>query len=448
MRIRALVIVTATILAAGPLGARTAGAMVQDFSGGGISAAGRPTITSRAAALGNPSAVTWSSRRNVGANYTWSYGAHLASTSSATKTYLHEVATTDRVGGNWADNNGPYLGVNYVRGNASGSSWGTPFRLNAKAQHGDAAAIAASGKYVYASWYRVMKYINFDPDAPRTLYFRRNTSHGASASWGARQALTSTSGRVGVPALASAGTFVYIAYTDADNGDIRLAISNDRGASWTTSTIGTTTSTGDAFDGAPVVAAAGSNVVVSWTAADDGSVVARVSTTNGSSWDSPTTLAASSTYSSFSASSARDTRIGVTWLAEDGPQFSLWTAGTWGDVRSVGPPNGRVYIYHYQPALVFGAAGQVAVAWGACWANCETFDELTKVDLAWAESKDDGVTWYDPQVVGPGGGSTWRANDAPSVLWPTAGKRIVAWNGYRLGYPYYRMFLKIGSGAN
>ena len=448
-RIRALVIFLAMILAVGPPGARPAAASVEGSAADGLAGGGQtpvgPTATS------NPSAVTWGSRQNVGANYTWSYGSHLATTSSATKTYLHDVALTDRVGGKWADNNGPYVGVMYVRGNASGTSWGTPRRLNSSSQHGDAAVIATSGKYVYVTWFRITKYQNYNPEAPRTLYFRRNTGHGAADSWKTRLALTSTTGRVGYPSIAASGAFVYVAYTDADTGSIRLATSTDRGATWTTSTIGTTTGSIEegGYEGNPSIAASGSNVVVSWLT-DDGdggpSVVVRVSTDHGANFDTPTTLDTSSTH--VSSSAARDSRIGVAWPSADGVRFRLWTAGTWSDVQTVGPPPGRAYDYHYSPAIGFGTAGQVGIAWSACWNHCDTFDELTRVDLAWAESKDGGATWYDGQVVGSGGGSTWRINDAPSVLWPTAGKRIVAWNGWRAYYASYRMFLRVGSGTN
>lgn len=448
-RIRGLVIALAAVLAAGSPGAPPAAAGIGGFSADGLAAAGQVSMTSAGTVTADPSVVTWGSRQNVGANYTWSFGSHLGTTSSATKTYLHDVAMTDRVGGKWADNNGPYVGVSYVRGNASGTSWGTPYRVNSSSQHGNGAVIATSGKYVYVAWYRLTKWINYNPDAPRTLYFRRNTKHGASDSWKARLALTSTSSRVGFVSIAAAGTFVYVAYTDANTGSIRLATSPDRGVTWTKSTIGTTTrATGDGFDGVPSVAASGPNVVVSWLGDDSLSVIARVSTNHGSNWDTPSTLVASSTGSPTSA--ARDARIGVAWPLDDGARFSQWTTGTWGDVRTVGAPtsNGRTYVEQYQPALAFGDAGQVGIAWSACWDQCDSIDESTRVDLVWAESKDDGVTWYETQVIGSGGGGTYRVNDAPAVLWPTADRRIVAWNGYQYLLPYYRMFIRVGIGTN
>lgn len=447
MRIRARVLVIALVMLA--VGAPAAQARPVD----GGDRLRNVTSSAGADALGTagPSVVTWGTRQNVGPNYTWSYGEHLATTSSATKTYLHDVATTDRVGGEWADNNGPYVGIVYSRGNASGTSWGSPKRLNSSSQHGEGGVMATSGKYLYVAWFRITKWFNYDPDAPRTLYFRRNTSHGAADSWKARLALTSTSGRVGYPSIAASGTYVYVAYTDADTGSIRLAVSPDRGVTWTKSTIGTTTGEVDGFEGNPSVAASGSNVVVSWLtdADEDGpSVMARVSIDNGTNWDTETALDTSST--NVPASAASGARIGVAWPVETGARFSLWTAGTWGTVEDVGPPtgNGRTYADNYAPALAFGATGQVGVAWSACWNQCFDWDETTRVDLVWAESSDDGATWYDAQVVGSGGGSTWRVNDAPDVLWPSAGTRIIGWNGYGVFTANYRMFLRVGSGTN
>jgi hypothetical protein len=110
--------------------------------------------------------------------------------------------------------------------------------------------------------------------------------------------------------------------------------------------------------------------------------------------------------------------------------------------------NGRSYAWNYQPALAFGAAGQAGIAWASCWSECDSFGSGTRVDLVWAESSDDGVTWYDTQVIASGSSTTWRLHDAPAVLWPTANKRIVGWNGYSLASVDYRMFLRVGSGTN
>lgn len=440
--IRATVIVLGALLAVGQPAALARPATLNQ------TAAAEP---SRVGALGVPgeSVVQWSEWRNVGANYTWSYGSHLTTTSSATKTYLHDVASTDRVNGKWADNNGPYVGVNYVRGNAIGSSWGTPFRLNSKEQHGDGGAVAASGKFVYTTWYRITKWINYNPDAPRTLYFRRNTSHGAADSWKARLALTSTSGRVGSPSVAAAGTYVYVAYTDANTGSIRVARSSDRGVTWTKSTIGSTTfETFQGFEGEPSISAVGSNVVVSWIGDASFAVVARVSTNNGADWDTETVLAESSNGSN--ATAARDDRLGVAWTTDSGASVSLWATGTWGAATTAGPPagNGRTYSRDRQPALAFGEADLVGVAWTACWATCDGFESSTRDDLVWAESNDDGATWFAAQVVADGSESTYRINDAPSIVWRTADQRLVAWNGWHPTDGYYRMFLRAGVGTN
>ena len=446
-RVRSLAFVLMAMLVVGPPTALAARPGVARGGADGLAGVATSPVGSPPMGVGNPSAVTWGARQNVGGNYSWSFGTHLATTSSATKTYLHQVQMTDRVGGKWADNNGPYVGVNYVRGNASGSSWGTPFRLNSSSQHGEAAVIAASGKYVYAAWYRITKFYNYNPDAPRTLYFRRNTKHGGSDFWKARVTMTSTSGRVGYPSIAATGALVYVAYTDADTGDIRLGTSTDNGATWDDAAVGTTTSIiNNGFEGQPSVAAAGSNVVVSWLADDASSVVAIVSIDGGANWDDPTTIDASTTETPSSA--ARDSRGGVAWATDAGVSLRTWSADTWSDPVAVAPPPGlKEYSLHYSPALAFGAAGQVGIAWSSCWSECD-FNAETRVDQLWSESNDDGATWFDTQVVQSGAGNTWRLNDAGSVLWPTEGKRILGWNGYSLASLNYRMFLKVGSGTN
>ena len=38
-------------------------------------------------------------------------------------------------------------------------------------------------------------------------------------------------------------------------------------------------------------------------------------------------------------------------------------------------------------------------------------------------------------------------NDWASVLWPSAAKRYVSWNGWRSGSASYRQYLRIGTGG-
>ncbi len=184
--------------------------------------------------------IAWGTTRNGGRNYTWNIGQSMARTASSTSAYLHTTMTTDRVGGSWVDDNGPYAGVYYSRTRNAGETWTTPKRLNPSSRHGSRGSIAASGKYVYATWVSTTRWIAYKGSSPRILYLRRNSNHGSSTAWGSTIRLTSTTGRVDWPTVAAAGANVYVAYTNSATGEIKIKISRDRASTWSTKTLGTT----------------------------------------------------------------------------------------------------------------------------------------------------------------------------------------------------------------
>ena len=410
---------------------------------------GSRTASVRGTATTASSSVSWSARKTTGSPYAWSWGLGLARTETSSSSHLHTVSMTDRVKGAWAGDKGPYVGVIYGRGNSTGTTWGTPYRVNPTNEHGDRAVVAASGKFVYAAWVRLRKWVHYSPTAPRTLYLRRNTKEGAKKAWKSRLALTSSTGRVDFPAIAAAGSSVYVAYTDSGSGSVRLAISHDHGATWTRSTIGTTSIlTSEGHTGLPTVGAVGANVVVAWLANDDGDVVARVSTNSGASWSPPDTIG-SDVRTGMSAT-GRDATLAVAWTATDGARVRTWSGGVWNDLRKVGDPYGsasfsRGYEGHNFPAVALGGAGRIGVAWSACWLNCDSSGVL--VDMFWAESEDGGATWFGSRIVADSADSSRHVNDAAAIVWPTSTRRIVLYNGYRPGTSSYRMYLRSGVGA-
>ena len=126
-------------------------------------------------------AVSWGTVHRASPDYTYTWADSLARTvTSGGTAYLHEVYTQYVINGAPAADAGPYLGVTYRRGNANGSAWGTPKRLNPSTTHGDRATVAKSGKYVYVAWRRQsdLSGSTWNGVTPQPLQFRRNTSHG------------------------------------------------------------------------------------------------------------------------------------------------------------------------------------------------------------------------------------------------------------------------------
>ena len=167
-------------------------------------------------------------------------------------------------------------GVMYPRSGNDGATWTAAVRLNPATQHGDQAKVATSGKSVYVAWISQKRWVGWSGSLARTLYVRANANHG-TGTWGSIKRLTSLTGRVGTPTIAASGANVYVAYTDSVTGSVKLAISRDRGATWSTVALGATTaSSSSGRFGVPVVSATGTLVVVSWTANANWAIKARV----------------------------------------------------------------------------------------------------------------------------------------------------------------------------
>ena len=98
---------------------------------------------------------------------------------------------------------------------------------------------------------------------------------------------------------------------------------------------------------------------------------------------------------------------------------------------------------------VFGPVrrARIGVAFPACWADCSEAVASTRADLVWAESKDEGMTWYADQVLGSATVSSRRVNSYPSVVW-YGSTRAVSWVGEAITSGYvYRVYLRTGIGA-
>ena len=386
-----------------------------------------------------PSGVLWGKTYGAGPAYTWNAGNGLARTVSAGSQRLHVAYATDRIGSRWATNSGPRMGIYYVR-STTGSTWTAPKRLNPTTQHAARVATAAAGSRVYVTWVSQTRITSFLNTAPRVLYVRVNTNHGASASWRTTIRLTSTSGRVDYPTIAASGRDVYLAYTDAVTGKVRLAVSRDYGATWTTRTMGTTTaSSAQGRQGFPSVAVSGSNAVVSWNADAAGTVLARRSTDRGTTWSAVETV---TTDNAGTVSAAvRGTRVAVTWTTGPEIHVRVALAGVWGPDRIVGSIRQDAQ-FAYSPAVALQGTTRLAVAWAEQLKGSTGWARLN-----WTESANNGALWYQTQVLGSTTSTSRRVNDWPSVQWPSESTRQVLWGGWTPNTNSYRLYIRSGTGA-
>lgn len=385
-----------------------------------------------------PSKVAWGAPRAVGGSYTWTEGAALGRTVSGTTQYLHALVQRYDVSRD---------GIYYRRA-SSGATWTVGARLNPSTQYAGRSAIATSGSYVYATW---MSFAGPPPaEGPRVVYFRANGTHG-SGSWGSIIRLTSTSGRADAPRIAASGTRVYVTWTDAATGSVKMAISRDRGATWRTVTLGTTSrSDGWGLAASPVVAAYGGTVAVAWTYSEAGGVQLRWSSDYGATWKTSAKLVTSGAEPGTPPSiSVLGTRVAVAWTTGTGVALRVRTGATWTPIIMVRPSAGESeYLYPWIGQVVLNGASRIGVAWQACRAGCHASDpyEDLRADLLWRESADNGATWARSQVVGEAT-ATHTSWYLPSVLWPSTSTRYVLSSRWNEGTDYDNVIFKGGTGT-
>jgi hypothetical protein len=380
--------------------------------------------------------VTWATPTKPGGSYAWNFGNALGRTVRDGSQRLHQAYATDRIGGTWAKDSGPYAGIYYTR-STTGTTWTTPRRITSTSKHVTRFGLAAAGSRVYVAYVTQTKIVNYSGSAPRVLYVRVNTNHGHGDYWKSSVRLTGTTGRVDFPTVAASGTDVHIAFTNANNGDIIVATSKDRGVTWVKRTVGTTTfNTSSGRAGLPSVAVSGSTVAVTWIADGNRALKTRVSTDRGTTWGATETHD-DVTHGEFQTA-VLGSRVGVVWADGGGVQTRLRLAGGWEDPRMVIENAGT---FQYSPAIALSSTSRVAISWA------EESTTPNWVALQYAESTNDGVAWYGRQTVASTSTSTRRANDYPSIVWPSTGTRYVSWNGWTSGTNSYRLYLRKGTGT-
>ena len=215
-------------------------------------------------------------------------------------------------------------------------------RVNPADEPGEYGAIAAAGTSVYVAYLASDHDADdYDPDAPRQVRVRVNTDHGSSTAWLANKTLNAT-GRARIPAAAAAGAYGYVAFTDWIAATSWLRRTTARTPK---TTAGSRRRSGHAFvadedgyEGGPVIAAAGSLVLVAWIADDGGTLKTKISTDHGVTWpDTALTLARSSSHGVSVA--ALGDRLAVAWTTSSASGCVSSTRA--GVRRGASPPSAR-----------------------------------------------------------------------------------------------------------
>lgn len=397
--------------------------------------------------------------RRVSAPWSWTVGNALGRSDA----YLHTAWASDcpPPKGACATDSGPFVSVFWQRTPiASPAAWSAPKRVSPAGDHAVRPSVAAAGSHVYVAWVTQRSYLKYRPKAPRRVWIRVGSQQGGS--WSAPVALSGATTRADYPVVAASGNAVWVVWTAGDTGAIKLASSTDAGDTWTTTTIGATTSgrgTAEGFAGYPAIGASGANVMAAWFASPAGRQVALTSSTGASDW-SPT-----STPMQLSGPSPNDgnrfpvvrgaddgvsDRVAVGYTTADGVAVRVFDGASLGGEFAVDGPwpvsaSGHRWAGAYgASAQPFGADG-IAVAYAACRSRagakdpCRPNSTGARIDTVYRESTDGGGSWSTRRVLARATKEA-RVNEAisleadgPSGLrWFTWLARTSNWSSYRV----------------
>ncbi len=408
--------------------------------------------TARAAIVLTPTA-------RVSGPTSWTVGNAMARSNA----YLHTTWASDcpPPKGVCATDKGPFVGVFWQRSPlASHQTWTKPKRISPAGMHAVRPSVAASGTHVYVAWVSQSSYLKYRPKGTRRVWIRIGSQQGSA--WTAPLPLTGAASRADYPVVAASGNAVWVVWTASNSGAIRLASSPDAGATWTTVTIGRTTSgrgSAEGYAGFPAIGASGTNLVAAWFANRSGKQVALVSSVGGSDWtaaSAPVTVSGPSpndgnrypvVRGAGDGLSARvavgyTTAKGVAVRVFDGATLSneVLVDGPW-PVRSKGHRWTGAYGATAQP---FGTDG-LAVAYAACRPRkgakdpCRPSAKNAKIDAVYRESPDAGASWSNLRILGGSSKATpvneavsLEADGTTNLRWFTWLGRTTKWTRYRV----------------
>jgi hypothetical protein len=358
-----------------------------------------------------------------------------------------------------ATDRSPKMGV-FVQRSPAGAvpaAWGKPKRMSPGVVQAERPSIAADGNLAVVGWVTQTSYLHYRPTARRSFWIRVSTDHGAT--WRAPHQVTPFDGRVDYPRLAVQGHEIFAVWTNANTGEIRFAITNDLGATWSKRTVGTTSSTSDGsragFAGLPDVGVSGTNVALVWFADQKGQQQVALSSTGGTDLTSSTpstTLVGSSPndgqrYAAAAGSAIPgDPRVAVAFTTQSKVLVRVWDGVTLGPELAVAsfPTTavGVLYTAGYGPAVLPTGSDGLSVAFAACRRRsnvadpCDPTDPGTRIDVLVRESPDGGATWGSFRRLADATRAPFRINDEPSIAL-TTGTRRIAFDSYETSFVAY-----------
>jgi len=385
-------------------------------------------------------AITWTAAVRVSPAYAYSDTQALTLGSSETSGPKLDAVYVRR--------DTAYQGVYYRRGALSAQTWGTPKRINSSHEHASNPIIWSFWRKVKVAWRTTNADTPaYDPSAPRGIKIRVNSDFGASDAW--EPAITySTPRRVG--RIAAAGGWptigrMTIVYTDADTGDIIVALSpSDR------QVVGQTTvggDTPDGYEGHPVATTSSAGgLVVAWIDNASGRLVAKVN--DGAGWpDQVTPISDGPVWDVAAADGA------LAWASATGIYAKRWAGGDFGSggtwmptAKVAGFSSTSRYSRGYGVAITSPGRGRYGIAWTTCRQDCTANGS----SIRWRESTDWLVTFQSPELVASSNyGPSRLRNEYPSIYLTRQMRRFVIYNATNASRTLSasRVLIERGTGA-
>jgi hypothetical protein len=351
--------------------------------------------------------------------------------------------------------------VQRAAGRTVPAAWGRPVRVSPVHAHAERVSIAADGDLVAVGWVTQRSYLHYDASAPRAFWVRISTDRGRS--WRHAKRISMKRGRVDYPRIAVSDGSVAAVWTNADTGDIRMALSTDRGGTWSKGTVDTTTSRSDGtregYAGLPDIGMSGDDVAVVWFSNPSGMTRAAFSSTGGAdllSGAASTMLIGSSPndgeqYPAAAGSPTDgDPRVAVAFTTNDEVIVRIWDGATLGpEIPVASFPSvvrATTYADGYGPAVLPVAVDDVLVAFAGCRTRsgiphpCDPSDPRVRIDVLYTETDDGGSSWTPVQRLAEAS-KRFPTNDEPSVA-TTSGTRRVAFDAYGPAFTRYRVRMR------
>jgi hypothetical protein len=408
-------------------------------------------------------AITFGPERQVAGPYAWNPGKSLAASASR----LLAIWATDCPPPRHvcATDSGPRMGVFVQRSPAGANppSWSSPVRTSPGTVQAERPSIAAEGTVVIASWVTQKRYLHYRASDPRVLWVRVSNSEGKR--WRSPVRITSGAGRVDYPRVAVANGRLFITWTNADTGAIRLSYSDNLGASWTSVRVGTTTArpmgTKEGYAGLPDVGASGNNVAVAWISTPGGEQMAVTSSTGGADLDSagpiqltPTSPNDGQHYPGVGGSpDPADPRVSIAYSAPGQLEVRTFDGATLGPAivsfRWKRLITGTRYNGGYGPAAIPTPSGGVALAVAACRPNpnvrndCRPLAKGAKIDVLYRSSPD-SVSWGRATRLTDASAKPIRIYDEPSIALTGTLQRVM-YDRYERTFSRYDVAMRSGN---